>query len=388
MKQVLLGVALAAAVAVPSATAGRPAQKPVKLSLVPLPASVIGAAVHGLTLAQDSGTVSNSQAANQANDTPPAGKLKKLGRLTGYQLDYGDVYAGTTGIDEVQTGVGQYKTAADAAKGLAFWKNDDPKIKILEVLGLQVSDATFPAPAVGSARFGNVWTETVPNVPTVNVADARAVEGAYVLDVKVAAASAPSAETLAGRLLKKLDARLRLAFAGRLHGSPVPLPRRLTPGQAYGGPDLSAIALTPTDVGQGTVSNEGYTIDPEALSDYTSDMSPGGIYSDLSQDIEWYSTPAQATFLAALAATEFSGTVTTFGGQVTPVDLSAIGDDAQGALGVVTLGGPTRYDGVVVLARGQAMEALIVESQSPIQASDLTNLAQLAANKLNAAVAG
>ena len=49
--------------------------------------------------------------------------LAELGRVSGYALDYGHGESGGAGITEVWTSVDAYKTSADAAKGLAYWRD-------------------------------------------------------------------------------------------------------------------------------------------------------------------------------------------------------------------------------------------------------------------------
>src|SRR2546423_6110021 len=126
-------VALAAAVFVPAASASRAHR--VKLSLVPLPKSALGAAGKSLALTHDSGVVSNALAAGKSSSGTPS-SFKKLGRVTGYDLTYGDPFRAGTGVTEIASGVEQYKTAADAKKGLAFWRKDDAQITSLEQFGI------------------------------------------------------------------------------------------------------------------------------------------------------------------------------------------------------------------------------------------------------------
>ena len=114
MKKVLLGMALAALVFVPAAAATRSHR--VRLALVPLPRSAIGPAVQSFSLAHDSGRVSNASAAAHTSDATPK-TFKKLGRVDGYALEYGNAFTGDSGITDVRTSIEQYKTAADARRG-------------------------------------------------------------------------------------------------------------------------------------------------------------------------------------------------------------------------------------------------------------------------------
>ena len=69
MTKVLLCAALAAAVLVPTASAGR--SHSVKLALIPLQRSALGPEAAGLSLARDSGPVSNASAASHTPDATP-----------------------------------------------------------------------------------------------------------------------------------------------------------------------------------------------------------------------------------------------------------------------------------------------------------------------------
>ena len=120
----LFGVALGAAILVPAASASRTHR--VELPLVPLPKSALGTSARVLGLSRDSGVVSNAVAASNAVSATPR-TLQKLGRVTGYDLTYGDPFSGRTGVTEIESSVERYRTAADARRGLAFWRKDDAK---------------------------------------------------------------------------------------------------------------------------------------------------------------------------------------------------------------------------------------------------------------------
>jgi opacity protein-like surface antigen len=129
VKKILLGAALAASALVPPASAGRP--HCVKLALVPLPKSAIGAAAQSFPLAYDSGPVSNANAAAHTPDATPK-TFKRMGRLNGYALEYGNAFTGAAGVTDVRTSVEEYKTAADARRALAFWKREDARLSRLD----------------------------------------------------------------------------------------------------------------------------------------------------------------------------------------------------------------------------------------------------------------
>jgi hypothetical protein len=369
-------VAVAVAALAPAAAASPTPQ--VKLALLPLPKTVIGSVAKPLQLARDSGVVSNLDAASATTDATTPDDLRKLGRVTGYTLDYGNPFAGAAGLTAVQTAVEQYKTAADARRGLAFWRKEDAELSWLDQPGFAVTNKLVPLPAVGARRFAFLTSFSAANIAPLSTIDEQFLEGRYVLDVKVAAGTGSAAQALAPKLAKELDGRVRLALARRLHGRPVKLPPGLKAGPPEGGPDLSALAFATTDLtGQATVVSAGYGLNEQALSDYGVLMFPAGQFDVLGQDIVWYPTANEASFVAdaenalALHATGSE-----------QIDLTAVGEGAQGVLGSDASGGSAQ----LVFSNGLLAEFVFVGSNSAVQESDVAGLAQTAASKIKAAL--
>jgi hypothetical protein len=369
-----LAAALAAAVAVPAASAHSSA---VKLSVLPLQKAQLGAA-KSLPLQPDSGVISDSAAAGYSFTASSSKALTKLGRITGYGLDYGIGASGGSGATEAATRVEEYKTAADAKKGLAFWKKDDAWVSHLNQGGFTVSNSAVNVPAIGSSRFGDLASYSSANIVPVANLDEQFTDGRYELEVSVWASTAATAKSTAASLAKKLDARLRQALAGKLHATPVALPKQ-HPGAPIGGPDLSGLALQTSDLsGTATVKSNGYFVDSNALSDYGVFMLPAGPFAFLTQDAEWYATANQAAFEADIATAVFAAAGSS------SVDLSSVGDGAQGSDATDSNGS----FGEIVFSTGHLAEFINVASQSAVQASDLQNLAQSAANYINSAGLG
>jgi hypothetical protein len=393
VKKILLGVVLVAAVLAPAASASRPHR--VKLAVVVLPKSALGAVGGSFTVSPDSGVISNLAAAGRSVSAG-SNTFDDLGRITGYELSYGDRFSGRSGVTAIWTGVDKYKTAVGAKRGLAFWRKDDPKISVLKPYGLAVTVKAMKPAKVGSRRFAEGSTITVPNAVPVSVIDEQFTDGRYLLHVDVAASSLAVAAQRAGKLARILDHRLRLAEAGRLHGKPVKVPPHLDSGPPPGGPDLATLALTSADFGgQATIlDNEYGPPSPPALSTYLLDMEPAGGYADLSQFLDWFPVANDATLLARVEGVEFAwlfseGALTGVPGQFVQVDLSAAGDNAYGAIVTIAQQGEqTVYVGVVALSSAQAADLVLVADDSPIQSSDLLSLAQLTANRLDTGLAG
>ena len=122
----LVGVALGALLLAVAAAGKGVAFSRTSLALMPLPqrALRLGSEASGLTLAYDSGVVTNGEAAANANGPTTGAKLGALGRVTGYQLDFGGDAPNGERLSQVETGVELYQTPAAAAQGLAFWRTD------------------------------------------------------------------------------------------------------------------------------------------------------------------------------------------------------------------------------------------------------------------------
>lgn len=373
-------MAAAAAILCGSAASAASAKRSpeVRLSLVPLQTAQLGSAGASLPLLFGSGGVSN-------RDVPST--LKKLGRLGGYGLSYGDPYLGGVGVTSIETQVERFRTPAGAKKGLKFWKKDDQATAaIYHQVGVMVSAHFFKVPAVGSGRFAYVTSLQIPNADPLFTADEEASSGGYVLHVTVAAGTEPTAEHLAPVLMRKLERRLRLMLAGRLRGKPAKLPKLPEPGPPPGGPDLSTLVVGPSDFsGPATVIDQGYEPDPSAVSTYDIDLHPAGPFDEVEQTISWEANANETTWQGTLFADIFSTFAGALGSNATVVDVSAVGDNAHA---VILTGAATPFV-FVVMWQGQALDVADAQaSTTTIQPSDVQALAQAMATHLNAGLGG
>jgi hypothetical protein len=374
LRRGLLAAALAGVVLVPAASASRSHR--VKLALVPLPKSALGPAAHAFSLAHDSGAVSNAEAASHTPDAT-TGTFKKLGRLNGYAVEYGNAFTGAVGVTDVRTSIERYKTPADAKRALAFWKKEDARLSALDNPGFSVTSipVKVPAPRAGTSHFAYLTSYSASNIAPVSGIDEQVADGRYVLDVIVTAGTASAAQALAPKLAKKLDARFRLALEGRLHGKPVKLPK-LKAGPPPGGPDLSALALRKSDlVGPATVNKE-YVGDPAAISDYSVFMLPAGQFAVLDQEIEWYPVANEASFFA-----DFENAAALAQPGTTALDLSTLGDGWQGSV----TQGSSLSTGQVFFSAGHLAELIFMGSRDAVVTDDVTSVAQAAMNRIGAA---
>jgi len=143
--------------------------------------------------------------------------------------------------------------------------------------------------------------------------------------------------------------------------------------------------LQPSDVGQSHWVNvfQGYTAAPPALSDFVMFASPAGTYDYLRQQIGWWPTATEAIYGETYGGiSSFSAGFSFFGpgASGSPVDLSAVGDNAIGYLDTGDWGSSVS----ITLTNGQAGTSISAESDSTLTAADVQSLAQAAADRFDA----
>jgi hypothetical protein len=358
-----------AAALAPAAAAGtHKKHHTLQIALVPLQTAQLGPTGASLPIEFDSGTVSNVEA------FPP---LRKLGRVRGYQLDYGDPISGGTGVTSIETQIEQFRTPDGAKKALKFWKkNDEQTAASYRRIGIAVEAHLVKVRSVGSGHFAYLTFLQVADADPLYLVDEVASSGRFLLHATIAAGTQSAADRLAPALTAKLEHRLRQLLGGHLHGKPAKLPPLAEPGPPTGGPDLSTLVVGPTDfTGQATVLNQGYSIDPTALSSYEIDLRPAGTYFEVLQSVSWYANDNEATWEGTLLGAALAGS----GGAV---DLSAVGDNAHGEIITDT------NQALVVMWRGQALDFAEAQSSTTIQPSEVQSLAQAMAKHLDAGLSG
>jgi hypothetical protein len=379
--------ALAAALLAPSASASSASQ--VQLAVIPLPKSALGPAGRSLPLAHDSGVVSNTEAANEANGHVTGAQLKALGRVTGYLLDYGNPFGSLVGVREIQTAVERYRTAADARKGLEFWRRDELKSSALKKVGIDFTVKKLRPAGVPGPHWVYAGTVSIKGLKPIHGVDAAFQQGQYVLGVSVSAGTISAAAHLVPTVARRLNERVRLALAGRLHAGPVKLPPALKAGPPPQGPKPAGLVLTTGDVGgSASVAHAGYSkpkdaLDENALSVYDQTLTSHGSFPFLSQEVLVGSNKLEVRYFSAIAV---SALAAGFGhkAHTTPVTLAGVGDNARGELVQVTINGRTAYEAVVVLTHGSYLDFLVGASATPFTAADVLKLAHLAQKQLDA----
>jgi hypothetical protein len=383
--------ALAAAALVPAAAAGSAPH--VQLAIVPLPKSELGAAGRPLRLARDSGVVSNVEAASEATGKVTVRRLKRLGRVTGYLLDYGNPFGNGGGVHQIQTEIDEYRTVADARHGLAFWRRDELKASQLKKFGIDATLKKLTISRLPGRQWAYAGTASIKGLKPIHGVDAEFRQGRYLLDVSVSAGSSSAAVRLAPTIARRFYARARLAFAGRLRATPATLPPPLKAGPPPHGPKPADLVLRKSDLGgPATILRRGYTrpkraLDPNALSAYDLKMTPAGSFPYLAQEVLVGGSKLEVQYFGAIA---LGAVASGFGSKAhaTPVALGSVGDNARAELLQVPAGSATAYEGVVVLSHGAYLDFVIAASTSALTAADVKRLARLAAHRFDAGLAG
>ncbi len=380
LRRAAVGALVAGAVLVPAtvASAGHHRAAKLPLALVPLQTAQLGAAGKGLALDYGSGPKYISNIGLKAFDVRSYMEDDGYSLADGgqYSLDYGDPFTGSTGVTEIRTAVQRYKTHAAAKKAYRGWRYVDASLRQFNPGGAWQK---IKVPAVGAQNFAYLGRWAVPTLNPIVGLDEQVLAGRFVLSLTVFAGSTDAAEHAAPGLARSLYHRLRSMLRGHLTGKPVTLPRKPKAGQASDGPDLTAMVLQPSDVGQaGTpLVQQRYFAFPPADSTYQMTMASAGLYDEgLGQDIFWWPTATEATYAEAY--------VRAFIGAGSPVDLSAVGDNASGA---IFDGGSDGALVVLTLTNGRAGEYIFGSTSGSGPAptsSDVQTLAQAAANRLDA----
>jgi hypothetical protein len=384
VRRAAAGVLVAVAVLVPvtAASASHHRAPKLPLALVPLQKAQLGAAGKSFKLDYGSGPTFISNVGLKAFDVRNILGTEEWAYPAyeaHYSLDYGDAFTGSTGVMEIRTSVEEYKTPAAAKKAYLFWKHVDSSLR---AKGLGGAWKPVHVPAVGPRHFAYRGTWQAPNLNPIVGLDEQVLAGRFVLDLTVTAGSPTAAEDVAPGLARRLYHHLQSMLRGHLAGSPAKVPRKPKAGRAAGGPDLSTMILQPSDVGQSqtpAVSRKYWPFLP-ALSAYEMNMQPAGLYDGgFYESIFWWPTATEATYaeayLHALDAKAYGAS---------PVDLSAVGDNATGSIADFGENGSLA---LVTLSNAQAGVIVVggTSGTGPAPtASDVQSLAQAAANRLDA----
>jgi hypothetical protein len=321
-----------------------------------------------------------------------ARQLTRLGRVTGYLLDYGTPFGNSPGIHEIQTEIERYRTAAEARKGLAFWRRQEVTRPPISGTGIHFSSRKLHLPGLPAPNWAYAQGISIKGLRPVLGVDTQIQHGPYLLDVSVGAGSTAAATRLVPTIASRFYARLRLALTGRLHASPVAVPPPLRPGPPPHGAQPAGLVLRTADLGKGSkVLHKGYvepksSLDENALSVYDLTMASPGSFPVLSQEVVVGSSRLETQYFAAIVLSAGVGSAAGIGKgiETTPVDLGGVGDNARGELAHVAVNGQSVDEEAVVLTRGSYLDFLIEASPSTFTAADVRKLAGLGVKRLDA----
>jgi hypothetical protein len=254
-----------------------------QLALMPLTKAAYGAAANSLTIDSSSGVADNADAARADLDpTVTAATLKKLGRMTGYALDFSNIRAFTSrsGLVDAASGVDLFEDADGAARYAAKQLAEPRQLE---------------RRAANGVSFRNVSSFRIP----LESGSAEAVSGEIRLGglsfwmtfsvfrrdklvAEVALTRAKGFDEDRARIVpltRALDARIRGVLDGSVEGKPVPLPPSTRQelgglGAPNGGPELADAVLTAGDFGTGKLVGEGYARDQSAVAVYLRRFEP------------------------------------------------------------------------------------------------------------------
>jgi len=364
------------------------------LALMPLARAQLGPAARALPLDPYSGVQTNADATRNATGRVTVAQLTRLGRLTGYALDYDDsaghaLDAGH-GLLEVTTEVDRYRSAAAARAGVAFWRRDDADLAPLRSAGIAVTERFFAPAHLGRSTFGAEAAVTVPGKRPVYGVDIYFARGALVGEVSVTAADPASRRAYAEGLAGELARRIALVVAGRNAGAPVALPPTVTPGPPPNGPELSRLAITTADLGPvSIVKQQGYDVDLDLkpVSEYTRSFTPAGLYVTLQEQVALFhsATEASYTFATLSAGMGSALVIGEVGAKVTTLRRVPVhgGDEAAAVLVDFTLKAVPIRMAIVVVRTGATTEMIWAGDRATMTISDASvqALASLAAQR-------
>lgn len=396
----LMGIAICVALLVPGAAPAGPVHTaaPVNLALLPLQKAQLGRAGAPLALTLNSGAGPYFYG---AGSTSYMGRLHwdvtKLGQGDSYSLDYGAAFTGCSCITEIRTSVERFRSVAIARKRLVFWKRSDEEVVNLDVEpGFAVDVHRFVhAPTVGVRRFAYFTEYRAEGAGRERVIDERFTDGRYVLQVEIHWGSGPSGITVASKLARKLDERLRLARAGLLHATPVTLPKPVPPGPPPAGPDLSTLAVQQSDLPAGAVGtgDAHYDWDPFALSAYQGATyrwaARRGLYQSVRESIQWYATAHEAAFWSAYESAAELGDRPLNGWPKDRTHITSAKLDGGGRATVMWFSGGAGSFAVVSISRGHVAAGLtVIANRSQLPVGDVKALGWAMAARLDAGVTG
>jgi hypothetical protein len=277
-----------------------------ELALMPLSLSDLGPSAAKLPLSHDSGVHTNTAAAQDTNTATTAATFSRLGRLTGYELDYSDpalaALASGHGLTEISTEVSVFRDASAASAGLAFERKDDLTVAPLRSPLLSLTASTFSVAKVGDASFGLDVVARPIGIGALYDTGVAFRLGSMVATVAITGAAPDGLDPLALSLGRKLAARMKGVLTGKVGGTPVALLPKLKAGPPAHGPDLSKLTIGPSDLAGAKTTHQGYSVDNDLhpLSEFDRELSPAGSFAFIEATTALFGSASQARITSAL----------------------------------------------------------------------------------------
>jgi len=256
--------------------AAQPAARPIqaKLELMPLPHSIYGPAAASLPVDSQSGWTTNKESAeNDFDPTMTASKLARMGRITGFDVEFDDAAkASHKGLlVDADSEIDLFRTAAGAAGYAATQLSTFRRLEGKRARNGIVIDhvSYFSVPSVRGARGARLHFRL--GGLSVWVTGVEFHLGVLVGTVTLGRTDTRDVRSEARRLAAALQQRIRGVLADRIHDKP--LPQRIAKlggmGPPPGGPNLSRMAINPIDLeGSPKPTSQSYVLNPNDVAKY------------------------------------------------------------------------------------------------------------------------
>jgi hypothetical protein len=288
-----------------------------QLQLMPLPKSVYGAEAASLATDATSGWTTNKQAAE--NDFDPAltaGKLARMGRITGFDVEFDDLAKASRAglLVDADADVDLFRTQSGAAQYYTLEVSEVRRFARKQLRSGVVVDhvSYFSVPGLRSAQGihfrihagGLAFWETGVELRI----------GVLVAGVGLGRTDTRDVRAEARRLGTALDRRIRGVLAGTVHDKPLPKlgPKLGGLGRPPGGPDLSRMTVLPLDfTGRAKPTSQRYVRNSDDVAAYVRHFKSvtfgSSMLSSLDATVELRPTTKAATDYVAVQRSIFHG---------------------------------------------------------------------------------
>ena len=395
-----------------SGDAAVPAYTKAQLAIMVLPKEQFGREARGLEVEIGSGYTDNAAAADATLDPDDTEQqLARAGRIFGYDLSYGELsraaFVRGSGLQAIGSSVDLFRSAGAADAFITKQLRDARRFRGKRVdFGVSlVASNTFPVSSIGDRAVGLRTTVELGGKRLYDTVVAFRV-GPLAAAVLIERADAKPVAASAERLARLLAERILLAAAGKLNARPIPVPPTGQKGRPpVGGPDLTAMALSASDLPKGTrIARQQYVEDRETLGSYEREFDTSSarfgssVVMSVESDVSLLRSAKEAAgfFLVFRALFASPGIEQDFaqafsegaGTKVAAVEIELqealpAGDEAVAVLVRFSIGTLTFRSVFVFVRVGRVIGALIVAGEAPkFRFADLGPLADTFAKRI------